>query len=122
YDGIHQLIEEHEEPEPPLLDARDVERSLADAGVAGATRERVEDALRRAADGGHDELKASRDLPKCTGQSVKIKTKVAAITLSPQDLPHVRQVVNKGRRYLMIELEEDAVIEGIAVKAEELEF
>lgn len=122
YDGIHQMIEEHEEPEPPMLDARDVERILADAGVDGATRERVEDAFRRAADDVHYELKAASVIPKCTGQSVKIKTKVAAITLSPQDLPHVRQVVHKGRRYLMIELEEDAVIEGIAVKAEELEF
>lgn len=122
YDGIHQMIEEHEEPEPPMLDARDVERILADAGVDGATRERVEDAFRRAADDVHYELKATSVIPKYTGQSVKIKTKVAAITLSPQDLPHVRQVVHKGRRYLMIELEEDAVIEGIAVKAEELEF
>lgn len=121
YGEIHQLIEENEEPEPPMLDCRDVERILAASGVEGVSRERVEEAFLRAADDVHYELKASSVIPKYTGKSVKIQTKVATITLSPQDLPYVRQVMHKGKRCLLIELDEDAVIEGFTVKTEELE-
>jgi hypothetical protein len=121
YGEIHQMIEESEEPDAPMLDCRDVERILTDSGLEGVTRDKVEEAFLLAANDVHYELKATSVIPKYTGKSIKIQTKAATITLSPQDLPYVRQVVHKGKRYLMIELEEDAVIEGFTVKAEDLE-
>lgn len=121
YEEIHQMIEENEEPDVPMLDCRDVERILADSGLEGVTREKVEQAFLRAADDVHYELKASNVIPKFTGKSVKIQTRVATITLSPQDLQCIRQVMHKGKRCLLIELDEDAVIEGFTVKTEQLE-
>lgn len=121
YGEIRQMIEENEEPEPPMLDCRDVERILTASGLEDVTRERVEEAFLDAADDIHYELKAKNVIPKFTTKSIKINTKIATITLGPQDLQYVRQVQYKGKRCLLIELDEDAVIEGFTLKMEELE-
>ena len=57
-------------------------------------------------------MKAENILPKYTAKSIKMETKVAKISISPQDLKYVRQVVFNGKRYLMIEIDEDAEVEG----------
>lgn len=116
YEEIHRVIEENEEEdEPPKLDARDVERVLQASGVERATAEKVEEAFRNAAGETCRELKAGNVLPKFTSKSVKIETSVATITLSPQDLKYVRQVQYQGKRCIMIEIDEDAVIEGFTL-------
>ncbi|WP_090236170.1 DUF4317 family protein [Lentibacillus halodurans] len=38
--------------------------------------------------------------------------KIAEISIRPQDVKHVRQVHFNGKRYLMIEVEENMVSEG----------
>ena len=59
-------------------------------------------------------------MPKYTSKSIKIDTKVATISISPQDLKYVRQVNYQGRRCIMIEVDEDAVIEGFTLATENL--
>ena len=54
-------------------------------------------------------------MPKFTSKSIKINTKIANISISPQDLKYVKQVQLSGKRYLMIEVEEDTVIEGFTM-------
>ena len=61
------------------------------------------------------EFKASSVVPKYNSKSIKINTKVANISISPQDLRYVKQVQLSGKRYLMIEVEEDTVIEGFTM-------
>ena len=60
-------------------------------------------------------LKSSNVVPKFNKKSIKIETKVANISVSPQDLRYVRQVHMGGRLYLMIELEENPLIEGFEI-------
>lgn len=121
YEAINQFIEERkEEDEPPLMDCRDVERVLAQSGVEGAGPEKVEQAFRLVTDQVNYELKADNLIPSFTSKSVKIDTKVATITISPQDLKYVRQVEMQGKKYLLIELEEDAVIDGFILRSEPL--
>lgn len=120
YEEIHRVIESNEEEEPPKLDYKDVERMLAVSGVEDVTRERVERAFQNVVDDKNYEIKAASVIPKFTSKSIKIDTKVATITISPQDLKYVKQVNYQGKRCILIEVDEDAVIEGFTLTTETL--
>ncbi|MCK8485950.1 DUF4317 domain-containing protein [Paenibacillus sp. MBLB2552] len=120
YEEIQQVIETHEEEEPPKLDYKDVERVLTASGVENVTTERVELAYQTVIDDKNYEIKASSVVPKFTSKSIKIDTKVATISVSPQDLRYVKQVNYHGKRCILIEVDEDAVIEGFTLNTEEL--
>ncbi|KRE69626.1 DUF4317 domain-containing protein [Paenibacillus sp. Soil750] len=120
YEEIHRVIESNEEEEPPKLDYKDVERMLSTSGVENVTMERVERAFQNIVDDKNYEIKASSVLPKFTSKSIKIDTKVATITVSPQDLKYVKQVNYQGKRCILIEIDEDVVIEGFTLNTETL--
>jgi hypothetical protein len=103
-----------------MIDARTVEVVLKASGVEDVTTEKVEAAFQQVVDDRQYEMKASSVVPKYTSKSIKINTKVANISISPQDLKYVRQVNVKGKRCLLIELEEDTEIEGFKLISEEL--
>jgi hypothetical protein len=117
YEKINNFIDEHEE-DTPALDYKDVARVLTASGLEDVNIEKVERAFQQVADDVRYELKASNVIPKFTSKSIKIDTKVATITISPQDLMYVKQVNYKGKRCLLIEVDEDAVIEGFTMKTE----
>ncbi|WP_153465251.1 DUF4317 domain-containing protein [Sediminibacillus terrae] len=112
YEEINRVMEDNEEEETPKLDYRDVERVLKMSGVEDVNTEKVEAAFQHVIDDEKYELKASSILPKYKSKSIKINTKVANISISPEDLRYVRQVNFNGKRCIMIEVEEDTVIEG----------
>lgn len=120
YEEIHRVIESNEEEEPPKLDYKDVERMLSASGVENVTTEKVERAFQNVVDDKNFEMKASSVIPKFTSKSIKIDTKVATITVSPQDLKYVRQVNYQGKRCILIEVDEDVVIEGFNINTETL--
>ncbi|MEC0329387.1 DUF4317 domain-containing protein [Paenibacillus macerans] len=120
YEEIHQVIETHEEEEPPKLDYKDIERMLTVSGVDNVTTEKVELAFQTIVDDKNYEIKASSVIPKFTSKSIKIDTKIATISISPQDLKYVRQVNYQGKRCILIEVDEDAVIEGFTLSTETL--
>lgn len=115
YEEINRVIEENEEEETPKLDRKGVEHVLTMSGLEGVTPEKVETAFQTVIDDDNYEIKASSALPKYKSKSIKINTKVANISVSPEDLKYVRQVHFDGKRYLMIEVEEDTVIEGFTM-------
>ncbi|ASA25758.1 DUF4317 domain-containing protein [Paenibacillus donghaensis] len=121
YEEVHQVMETNEdEEEPPKLDYKDVERVLMASGVEHVTSEKVERAFETIIDDRNYELKASSVMPKFTSKSIKIDTKVATISISPQDLKYVKQVNYQGKRCIMIEIDEDVVIEGFTLSTETL--
>ncbi|NRF92898.1 DUF4317 domain-containing protein [Paenibacillus frigoriresistens] len=120
YEEIHRVIETNEEEEPPKLDYKDVERMLTVSGVENVTMEKVERAFQTVVDDKNYEIKASSVIPKFTSKSIKIDTKIATISVSPQDLKYVRQVNYQGKRCILIEVDEDAVIEGFTLSTETL--
>lgn len=115
YEEINRMIVENEEEEQPKLDTQDVERVLKMSGIEDINTEKVEFAFKKIIDDDKYELKASNILPKFNSKSIKINTKIANIAISPQDLRYVKQVHLSGKRYLMIEVEEDTVIEGFTM-------
>ncbi|MBA9084293.1 hypothetical protein FHR92_000747 [Fontibacillus solani] len=119
YEEIHRVIETTEkEEEPPTLDYTDVERMLTVSGVENVTKEKVERAFQTIVDDKNYEMKASSVIPKFNSKSIKIDTKIATISVSPQDLKHVKQVNYQGRRCILIEVDEDVVIEGFTLSTE----
>lgn len=116
YEEIHRVMEENgEEEEEPRLDYRDVERVLKVSGIEDVDTETVETAFKNVIDDEKYEMKARNIVPKFESKSIKINTKVANIAVSPQDLKFVKQVHFHGKRYLMIEVEEDTIIDGFTM-------
>ncbi|UOR13834.1 DUF4317 domain-containing protein [Halobacillus amylolyticus] len=117
YGEINRTIEENEEDTAPKLDYKDVERVLNQSGEK-VDSEKVKTAFQRVTDDETYELKASNIVPKYKSKSIKINTKIANIAISPQDLQYVRQVNYKGKRCIMIEVEEDAEVDGFKMLPE----
>ncbi|ENH98144.1 hypothetical protein J416_01569 [Gracilibacillus halophilus YIM-C55.5] len=115
YEEIHRVVEENEEEDAPRLDSQDMERVLKSSGVNEIDQEKMTSAFKNVVDDETYELKAQNIVPKYNSKSIKINTKIAKIAVSPADLYHVRQVQMDGRRYLMIEVEEDTVIDGFTM-------
>ncbi len=120
YDEIHRVVEENEEEDVPKLDFKDVEKVLKSSGIEDVDTEKVESAFKTVIDDETYEFKASNIVPKYTSKSIKIETKIANISISPQDLRYVRQVHFSGKRFLMMEVEENTVIEGFEMIPEAL--
>lgn len=120
YDEINRYVEESDKEDTPKLDYKDVENVLKMSGIEEATPEKVESAFKKVIDDEKYEFKASSILPKYNSKSIKIETKIANISVSPQDLRFVRQVHLQGKRYLMIEVEEDTIVEGFTMLPEAL--
>ncbi len=125
YDEINQIIvaeeeNEQEEERVAMLDSRAVEVVLRASGVEDVTTEKVEQAFKQVVDDTKYEMKATSVVPKYTSKSIKINTKVANISVSPQDLKYVKQVNYKGKPCLLIEVEEETEIEGFKLISEEL--
>ncbi|MDQ0300565.1 hypothetical protein J2S78_003033 [Salibacterium salarium] len=117
YGEINRVVEENEEETPPTLDYKDVERVLTQSGEQ-VDSEYVKTAFQRATDNETHELKASSIVPKYKSKSIKINTKIANISISPQDLEYVRQVNYQGKRCIMIEVDEDAEVDGFKMLPE----
>ncbi|SFL70809.1 protein of unknown function [Gracilibacillus orientalis] len=115
YEEIHRMTEDNDDEETPTLDYKDVEQVLTSSGVEDVDTEKMETAFKNVIDDTNYELKARNIVPKYSSKSIKINTKVANIAVSPEELRHVRQVTLDGRRYLMIEVEEDTVIDGFTM-------
>ncbi|MFN7253487.1 MAG: DUF4317 domain-containing protein [Anaerobacillus sp.] len=112
YEEINRVIEENEDDEAPKLDVKDVERVLKQSGIEDIHTEQIESAFQKVIDDEKYEIKASNIVPKYTSKSIKIETKVANVSISPQDLRYIRQIHFEGKRYLMIEVVEDTIIDG----------
>ena len=125
YDEIQSMLVVDEEDKDgietiPTLDAREVERVLKASGVKDIDSNKVERAFQTVLEDTTYEMNANNVVPSYTSKSIKISTKVADISICPQDLRYVRQVNVDGKRCILIEVEEDAIIEGFKLISEEL--
>lgn len=125
YEEIHKIVTERQEEEEddsvvPMLDVQDVERILNVSGVDGLEEGKVEHAFKDVVHNENYELKASSLLPNYKSKSIKINTKVANVAVSPHDLKNLKQITHNGKRCLVIEIDEDAFVEGFRMDTETL--
>jgi len=111
-DKIVQESEENKESEAPMLDYRDIGRILTASGVENVDTAKVEHAFKAVVHDEKHEFKASSVVPK----SIKIKTTVADVTISPKDLKNVKYIMYQGKRCLLLEIDEDVVVEGFRLE------
>src|SRR5690606_4297926 len=124
YDEINQMLvvaeeSEDDEESAPVLDTTEITRVLKASGVKEVSPEKVERAFQQVVQDKTYEMKASHIVPSYASKSIKINTKVANIAISPQDLRYVKEVNYNGKRCILIEVEEDTIIEGFKLLAEE---
>ena len=119
YQEVNRVVEEDEE-DSATLDYRDVETVLKSSDVENVEAEKIETAFNNVTNDSQYELKAKNIVPKYKTKSIKINTKAANISISPEDLDYVRQVEHNGKRYLMIEVEEETIIDGFTIIPERL--
>ncbi|MBM4763544.1 DUF4317 domain-containing protein [Bacillus sp. B15-48] len=116
YEEIDRVVqaneEEEDESESPMLDYRDVERILTVSGVEDVDTAKVEQAFKNVVADEKHEFKASNLVPK----NIKIETKVANLSIRPQDLKHLKYITYDGKRCLLIEIDEDVIVEGFRLE------
>jgi len=123
YEQINKMVvesEDGEDTDAPMLDVEDIERILQESGVKGVDSETVEHAFKDIVDHEGYELKSSSLIPNYTSKSIKINTKIANVAVSPKELKHVKHITHNGKRCLLIEIDEDAYVEGFELKSESM--
>lgn len=117
YEKIHDVMTD-EEGNATMLDVTDVENILQASGIEDVKN--VSLAFQEVLDDENKELKASSLIPNFTTKSIKINTKIADASISPKELGNLRQITHKGKKCLLIEIDEDALVEGFELKPEKL--
>src|SRR5699024_9125459 len=113
-DETQQPVEAHKANNEPVskLDSYDMASVLTNSGIHDVSTEKIESTVRNTTDDETDEFKTQNIVPKYTSKSIKIETKAADLKVSPQNLKYIRQVNLNGKLCLVLELDENAVIDG----------
>jgi len=111
-DRVVQENEENEESEEPKIDYKDIERILTVSGVENVDTEKVEFAFKDVIEDETHEFKATNLVPK----KIKISTNVANLTINPKEMKKVKYIMFEGKKYLLLEIEEDILLEGFKLE------
>lgn len=112
-----RLDVETESGEVSLIGLKDMERILEDSGIN--TTDKLRSSFLEITGGENYEFKTSSITPNYATKSIKIDNNTAVISIGPQDLKNVKQVIKDGIRYLMIRIDDTATLEGFDLVTEE---
>lgn len=116
YEEIDRRVQESiddDDEEDPIINYRDVEQILTTSGIEDVETEKVKEAFKTVIDDEQHFFKASNLMPR----SVKINTEIAKLSVNPKDLRNVKYITHEGKRYLLIEIDEDVEIEGFQLES-----
>lgn len=117
YEAIDLAVADLEGDETPVVEMVTLEKALRHSGVNTAHFQNVVSEV--AGDSQH--FKPDNVVPGYRKKSLKISTTAADIALCPEQLDAIRQVIDSsGRKYLMIEIDEEIEINGIQLELEKL--
>lgn len=116
YTVINERIEAQEESDTPVtLNSYEIRDIFQECGVNNL--DKFEETFKQKTEEGF-EFKAASVVPG-SSKTIKISAGTAEISIAPDDLGVVRQVINsRGRKCLQIELSEDAAIGGFTLETE----
>jgi hypothetical protein len=117
YERINHIMAEDEDG-TAKLDATDIEDILQASGVEDVKN--VALAFQDVFESDNGELKASSLIPNYNSKSIKITTKIADISISPKELRNLHQVTHRGKKCILIEVDEYAIVEGFELAVEKL--
>lgn len=119
YESVNYILtrnEEEESSEIASVGLKDMEKILQVSGVE--TTQSLETAFLKITGTDKYEFKASNIVPNFSGKSIKIENNTVSISVSPQNLKNIKQVKKDGKRYLLIEIDETANLEGFELSTE----
>ncbi|EFG88617.1 hypothetical protein CLCAR_1362 [Clostridium carboxidivorans P7] len=115
-----EMEEEIEDDEEPTVDMKEVEEVLKESGIENT--EVVKSAFEELC-GSDYEFKVKNIVPDFKSKSIKIENENTNITITPRDLSSIKQIKDKrGRKCLLIELNEDVQINGFKLETEEVDY
>lgn len=117
YEKINNIVEADEDGSAKL-DVSDIQSILDSSGVD--LSQDLEEVFKDVLDNENAELKASSLIPAFNSKSIKINTKIADVSISPKELGNLRQVTHKGKKCLLIEIDENVMIDGLEIAVEKL--
>ncbi len=118
YSVINERLEAQEETGSPVrLGVHELRDIFSECGLQNL--DKLEETFNRKAEEGF-EFRAASIVPS-GAKSIKITAGAADISIAPEELGTVRQVIDsRGRKCLQIELGEDAVIGGFTLETEDI--
>jgi hypothetical protein len=117
YETIDHLMENENEEEDVTVELEVLEKVLFENGIDTSRFKEVASEIA----GEASRFKPANVLPGYRKKSLKITTEIADIAISPENLDKIRQVVDgRGRKCVLIEVDEDVEINGIRMVAEKL--
>ncbi|MEA5025595.1 hypothetical protein SDC9_22124 [bioreactor metagenome] len=119
YESVNTILTRNEEEESTDIASvglKDMEKILQASGVENT--QGLETAFMKVTGTEKYEFKATNIVPNFKGKSVKIENNTVSISVSPQDLKNIKQVKKDGKRYLLIEIDEAANLEGFELSTE----
>jgi hypothetical protein len=116
YDQINEYITEADEGgEIPALGVKAIEQILVKSGIEDTRK--LESSFLQNTDKVNYEFKATNLLP--SSKVIEIKSSVAQIKIPREELKRIKQVKKDGRQYLLIEIDDPAILEGFELSTEE---
>ncbi len=116
YEQISEyIIDANEDGEIPTLGVKAIEQILVKSGIEDTRK--LETAFLQNTEKANYEFKATNLLP--SSKVIEIKCNVAQIRIRHEELKRIKQVKKNGRQYLLIEIDDPAIIEGFELSTEE---
>lgn len=116
YEQIGEYISEaNEDGEIPTLGVKAIEQILVKSGIEDTRK--LESAFIENTEKANYEFKATNLLP--SSKVIEIKSNVAQIKIRQEELKRIKQVKKNGRQYLLIEIDDPAILEGFELSTEE---
>jgi len=116
YEQISEyIIDGNEDGEIPTLGVKTIEQILVKSGIEDTRK--LESAFLANTEKANYEFKATNLLP--SSKVIEIKCNVAQIRIRHEELKRIKQVKKNGRQYLLIEIDDPAILEGFELSTEE---
>jgi hypothetical protein len=116
YEQISEYINDADEGgEIPALGVKAIEQILVKSGIEDTHK--LESAFLENTEKINYEFKATNLLP--SSKVIEIKSNVAQIRIRREELKRIKQVKKNGRQYLLIEIDDPAILEGFELSTEE---
>ena len=116
YEQINEYITDaNKDSEIPTLGVKAIEQILVKSGIEDTRK--LESAFLDNTEKANYEFKATNLLP--SSNVIEIKSNVAQIRIRQEELKRIKQVRKNGRQYLLIEIDDPAILEGFELSTED---
>ena len=112
---INQRVVGNKSSEIPNISKHDISSILKNSGVPESAISKVGDAYTEIIGEDNYLFKANNLCPDFESKSIKINQSHASISIRPKDIKNMRQIVQNGKKCLLIEIDESLELDGFTL-------